>query len=386
MNLSCIHCGNQFSVTADQLGGRGRCPHCRGEIQLPRAEEEHPPEEHVGGSNWVENWASALGSAAVHMILFLLLLGIQWGKTGLPGDGEDVMIGMELPTEVLSDTQDEKMQVEDKKPKKDESEPLDELVNELAPPTASASTEPTINPLEIAVSPSGGGSTSFDVNISTGGGSMAGSGDWDGMIGRLRRDGLDIVIAFDSTGSMSGEINQVKAQIGRIGTTLFKLVPSTRISLCTYRDEGDEYVVKGLPLTGELQQIQSYLDGIHAGGGGDEPEAVQEGIRWSIANNQFRSRARKVILIFGDARPHQEHKKTCLELASDFKTQNRGVVSTVTCRQGDRIPDFVDIAQMGGGEAFLTSNEREIMTQLMVLVFGSQFRSKVIEAFKLLDG
>ena len=41
-------------------------------------------------------------------------------------------------------------------------------------------------------------------------------------------------------------------------------------------------------------------------------------------------------------------------------------------------------ALAGGGEAFLTSDRRQIMTQLMVLVFGSKYRSKVIEAFRLL--
>jgi hypothetical protein len=33
----------------------------------------------------------------------------------------------------------------------------------------------------------------------------------------------------------------------------------------------------------------------------------------------------------------------------------------------------------------LTSDQRQIMTQLMVLVFGSEHRAKVLEAFKLLE-
>ena len=37
------------------------------------------------------------------------------------------------------------------------------------------------------------------------------------------------------------------------------------------------------------------------------------------------------------------------------------------------------------GEAFVTADERQIMTQLIVLVFGSRHRAKVMEAFKLLD-
>ena len=45
----------------------------------------------------------------------------------------------------------------------------------------------------------------------------------------------------------------------------------------------------------------------------------------------------------------------------------------------------MDIARLGGGESYLTRNEREIMTQLIVLVFGSEHRKKVIEAFDLMN-
>ena len=122
-----------------------------------------------------------------------------------------------------------------------------------------------------------------------------------------------------------------------------------------------------------------------ANGGGDRPEAVHRGMRWAVENNELRSNSRKDILIFGDAPPHRQHLEECLSIASDFARQQKGVVSTVPCRSDVRLPEFVEIAQMGGGEAFLTTDERQIMTQLMVLVFGSRYRGKVLEAFRLLE-
>ena len=89
--------------------------------------------------------------------------------------------------------------------------------------------------------------------------------------------------------------------------------------------------------------------------------------------------------MFGDAPPHAENLSDCLTIASDFARQQKGIVSTVTCRSPIRLPEFVEIAQMGGGEAFLTVEERQIITELMILVFGSQYRDKVVEAFRLLD-
>ncbi len=75
----------------------------------------------------------------------------------------------------------------------------------------------------------------------------------------------------------------------------------------------------------------------------------------------------------------------CLRVASDFSRQDRGVVSTVTCRKQTKLQEFVEIAQVGGGEAFLTADEEQIVTQLMILVFGSRYRDKVVEAFKLME-
>jgi Mg-chelatase subunit ChlD len=239
--------------------------------------------------------------------------------------------------------------------------------------------------IDSAAMPSTSGS-GFDLGAvsAAGGGGGGGFGD---MVTQLRRNGLDIVIVFDSTGSMGGEINQVKSQIKRIGNALMNLIPKTRISVCTYRDTTDFYTVKGKELSNDVQSLADYLSDVTAGGGGDMPEAVQEGMKWAVANNKFTPSARKVMLIFGDAPPHPEDMQKCLEIASDFSAQQEGIVSTVTCRgpNGMPLPEFVEIAQAGGGEAFLTSDEKQIMTQLLVLVFGSKHRGKVLEAFKLLE-
>lgn len=381
MQLSCIHCGEPFTITKDQLGGRGQCPHCGGGIRLPRAEEEGDDAPVAGEpSHWWENSISGLVSVVVHMFLLLVLALIGYSSYSGEGLGEDVLIG-ELPSEILSDNQDEELTTEDTA--KDTAEAETEETLDVEPMIdATADSEMA----ELAVpspSSSGGESGAFNFgSVSAGGGSMAG-GSWDGLLQNLRRNGLDIVITFDSTGSMGGEIREVKEQIKRIGDMIVKMVPKARIGLCTYRDEREEYVVRGLPLTNNIQDVQNYLLGVDANGGGDSPEAVQEGLKWAVHENKFRTNARKVILVFGDAPPHREDHDECLRIASDFHRQDKGIVSTVTCRRPIKLAEFEEIAQMGGGEAFLTADERQIMTQLLILVFGSRYREKVLEAFKV---
>ena len=385
MELSCFHCSQPFTITADQLGGHATCPHCSQQVSLPNAEndaEERDEDRRPVAKRWLDNSLSTLVSIVFHMLLMILAAFITYGGQGGEGLGEDVLIG-ELPSEVLDTSQTEEFDAEEVTETKADMDEADDL--EVAPPIATDASD-TADELAVISPSTGGDAGSFSVGeFSAGGGGSTSGGSWDGLIQNLRRNGLDIVLAFDSTGSMGGEIREVKAQVNRIGSALVRLVPKARISICTYRDDGDEYVVKGLPLTSDVQQIEDYLRSIVASGGGDHPEAVHEGLRWSVNANQFRGRARKIILLFGDAPPHAQFLKDCLQIVSDFQGQNKGVVSTVTCRQSRRIPEFVEIAQMGGGEAFLTADERQIMAKLMVLVFGSRHKEKVIEAFKLLD-
>jgi len=204
---------------------------------------------------------------------------------------------------------------------------------------------------------------------------------FDEMIAYAKDHGLDVVLAFDSTGSMSGEINNVKQRIMMIGGSLLNKVPRTRIGIVTYRDEGDKYIVHGLPLTDNLRVVYNYLLQIQAGGGGDAPEAVEYGLKWSIANNKFRRNARKVILLFGDAPPHPEDLRLCVRLSETFYHDQYGVISTVTCRTEKPLPEFAKIAKAGGGEAFTIQNSRQLMQELLVLVFGTKHRKEVLEFF-----
>jgi len=391
MKIVCIHCGGEFTIRAEDLGGEGMCPHCRGLIVLPKATRAassaataaRPKRERP--TNWLDGAISGLISLVLHMTAFLALALLQAnGGQGGAGEGQEVQIGV-LPVRDLVDRPEEQLSAAEVE--KQQSSALDSPIEVEVPSPATSAAAGTEGELSTAaLSASGGEVGSFDLgSVQIVSGSGGGGGSWEGLLGTLRRQGLDIVLCFDSTGSMGGEIDQVKRQIERLGQTLVTLVPKTRIGVCTYRDRGDEYVVKGLPLTTSIQDVSTYLGHIRAGGGGDHPEAVDEGLDWCSSQNQFRPTARKVILLFGDAPPHPDKLQRCLKLASEFRQAEKGIISTVTCRSDSPLPAFYEIATAGGGEAFLTSNQREIMTQLMVLVFGSQHRQKVIEAFKLLE-
>ncbi|MDP1560546.1 MAG: vWA domain-containing protein [Pirellulaceae bacterium] len=383
MKLNCVYCGKLFSISAEQLGGQGKCPHCHEIVFLPKADQPAPASELAPLTKSISgHYFVAVLFAVVLHVLFLVGLGLMvWGGNDAFYSNEGVRINIGRPVEtrvaesVSETTAFAVADAVDVSPQQLQEALTQWQLAALQPssPVAAATSQLVESqPLSEWLTPN----DSLAANLNE---------DFGALLERLKRDGLDLVITFDSTGSMTGEINQVKRQIHRIGRTLMEMIPQTRISICTYRDKGDEYVVKGLPLTRNLDQVQLYLNEITAGGGGDEPEAVEQGLRWSIEQNQFLPNSRKVILLFGDAPPHAASMDEIIKLSAGFRQRQGGVISTVTCRSPNRLQAFELISQHGGGEAFLTQNEREIVSQLMVLVFGSQHQEKVLEAFKLLQ-
>src|SRR4029079_1839438 len=98
MKIICIHCGGEFTIRAEDLGGRGLCPHCRGEIALPKVSNAtapaRKPERHRP-TNWLEGSISGLISMVLHMLVFLAVALFQTtGGSGGAGEGEEVLIGV----------------------------------------------------------------------------------------------------------------------------------------------------------------------------------------------------------------------------------------------------------------------------------------------------
>lgn len=382
MQITCPGCGKKCKVPPKVLQSGGKCPRCGNVLviaQVTRPGDESWEEPSTLG----EHAFSGMLALAAHGLLFLVLALIPTDTTQ-GGNPEPKTIKIaELPAEQLILTEEGNLEagstISSESPSDNDLTP-----SEIIMPSAPLSELGTI---QIPDAPGGGvgkGGLPGNPGSLSGGGSMGGD-SWKGMLERLRRYGLDIVLVFDSTGSMGGEINQVKMQISKIGKTLFKMVPKTRIGICTYRDLREAYVVKGLPLSKKLSDVELYLSGITANGGGDFPEAVQEGLKWVVGYNKFRPRARKVILLFGDAPPHRQDLAECLTVSATFRKKLKGIVSTVTCRGMNKLPEFDQIAESGGGESFLVADHRLIMQQLIVLVFGSKHKSKVLEAFRIFE-
>ena len=215
----------------------------------------------------------------------------------------------------------------------------------LVPNSALAPPPPEVN-LAMEAAAGGQSVTGFSApllsnSVATAGDGLAGFGSGFGTglsqsanqfaayVEGLRETGLDVVFVVDSTGSMDWVIDEVQARIVDIVDVIRTLVPVSRFGVVVYRDVGSpSYVTQHQVLTFSLNKISRFLNHVSAEGGGDMQEAVYEGMRVATGKSGWRLGAKRVIVLIGDAPPHQDTFNRLLAVNREFAS-GHGQISTL---------------------------------------------------------
>lgn len=131
------------------------------------------------------------------------------------------------------------------------------------------------------------------------------------------KDKVDVVFAIDATGSMKDDIEQLRKEwVPRLLESL-KDFKDIRLGLLLYRDYGDNFRYKNLPVkffdfTPNVNIFNNNLNAFKINGkeGGDIPEAVYEALYASLEFYSWRNDAQKKIILIGDAEPHPTPRGT----------------------------------------------------------------------------
>ncbi|MBM3477445.1 MAG: VWA domain-containing protein [Armatimonadetes bacterium] len=162
---------------------------------------------------------------------------------------------------------------------------------------------------------------------------------------------LDVVFCVDTTGSMSDEIDVVKAKLRDMVAKVSagEPTPDVRFGLVIYRDRGDEYVTKRYALTRDIDQVVEWINGIRADAGGDDPESVNEALHVAVHEMEWDTapRAGRLIFLIGDAPPHMDY-----EGDYDYRKESQAafekgiVIDTIGCSglSGDGQGVFEEVA------------------------------------------
>lgn len=210
----------------------------------------------------------------------------------------------------------------------------------------------------------------------------------------LREGGLDVVFVVDATGSMDWVIDEVKARISDLVTTVRSLVPTARFGMVAYRDTDEPgFLTKTQRLTYSTKKLTTFLHDLTAQGGGDMYEDILDGLKQGIDETGWRAGARRIVILVGDAGPHKDDMRAIVRKVEHFAASG-GIVSTldvsdeanptlVEARVGRKVNralyrrepmyEFKVIADAGNGDAATLEQESSLTKRLILLIIGDRF-------------
>jgi hypothetical protein len=260
----------------------------------------------------------------------------------------------------------------------------------------------------------GGGGGGFGTSLASLGISLDSA--FGKYVGSLRKQGLDVALVIDATGSMQHVIDDLKRRLDDLVVTMQRLVPNARIGAVAFRDrpndkiataprKSEDFLVKWSDLTFKGSKVKTFLNGIVAEGGGDWEEAVKEGFDAAMNKLKWRPDAKKVIILVGSSPPHEADMASLRTLVSDWQARG-GVVSAIDVsqrlheqherklhrwlygeelKQVTQMPEFYkqvqrsygDLSRLGGGEAIALGQDQALVRHLLILTFGQQWQKEV---------
>jgi Skp family chaperone for outer membrane proteins len=155
---------------------------------------------------------------------------------------------------------------------------------------------------------------------------------------------------------MGGLIEGAKKKIWSIANEMIsaKPTPELRIALVGYRDRGDDYVVKTTKLTDDIDTVYADLMKFEAGGGGDEPESVNEALRTAVRDVAWSDDkdVLKILFLVGDAPPHMDYDQdTKYPDLCEEAVKKDLIINTVQCGSiAATTPIWKEIARKSEGE------------------------------------
>lgn len=375
--------------------------------------EERPPE---GGEDpsrfdpWSGNQYGGARffavSTVVHVVLLLVLAGISLTVIRTV---EKINVKIEdvgVETEGAPSLEDYAGLLEvTRAPRRDAQRPQGPVVRNVRAPQV---------PNLASIGPKLGRGQAVDLNaaaLSLGGGGVGGlGGSFGDYVGGLRKVGLDLVLVIDTTESMQFVIDEVKQHAAALVKAIQRMVPTSRIGIVVYRDQGDEYVVKWSDLSFKTDKLTSFISTITASGGGDWEEAVLEGVDAAIKELNWRKKSKKIIILIGGSPPHPEDVQPLEALVGQFR-RDGGTMSTIDVTDHLHLsfnralwkslhgnkpfeappkPAFYqqvtavygDLAKDGGGDLVQLDDDKKLIRDVMILTFGSRWK---VEMAKHLD-
>ncbi|MCB9497735.1 MAG: VWA domain-containing protein [Fibrobacteria bacterium] len=145
---------------------------------------------------------------------------------------------------------------------------------------------------------------------------------------------VDLLFVLDVTGSMQGQIDQLKNAITLLQMNLSSMPsrPVLRFGLVQYQDTLDEFRVRRIPFTSHVEVFSRALSSVAAGGGGDTPEDLQSALDTALHRMNWSPEGIHLGFVVTDAYAHLDYGQSFTYVDAAHEARRRGIkFHTVGC-------------------------------------------------------
>jgi hypothetical protein len=172
----------------------------------------------------------------------------------------------------------------------------------------------------------------------------------------LREELVDLVVVFDTTGSMTNIWPQLSNAIDGVLGELQKSRASLRVATIKYRaaspNAGARYTILPKPFSRNIQMMRDDLQDASFGGGSG---GLHVGLRHAFNGLHWRAQSRKLVIIVGDTSPEGNGLAECVGVIRDAWRMDGILVNTLFVRTAhgeEHLQSYLRMARAGAGRMY----------------------------------
>lgn len=172
----------------------------------------------------------------------------------------------------------------------------------------------------------------------------------------------EIMFVVDATGSMGDEIEFLKSELSDVIDQVEAARSEVDFSWGSvfYRDKTDDYLTRQSPLSAKPKKVLDFIHMQSAGGGGDYPEAVNEGLEEALMQEWSADAIARIVFLVLDAPPHHDQEvikdlQSQIAFASAMGIKIIPITASGINRQTEYLMKFMSI-MTNGTYVFLTDH------------------------------
>ncbi|XP_045195672.2 uncharacterized protein LOC123551071 [Mercenaria mercenaria] len=187
---------------------------------------------------------------------------------------------------------------------------------------------------------------------------------------------MEIVFSFDTTGSMSSCLDEVRGRVADMAQRLQADIPGIKMAVFAHGDYCDRqnYITKFVDFTDDVAKLVDFTQNVSATGGGDSDECYELVLHEVRTKLSWTPGSQRSLVMIGDCNPHEpNYPQNKLKLDWRVEADELGKIGvriySVQCHSYNSDKFYSEIARRTDGQHLKLSDFKNIFDVLMTVCY-----------------